>query len=98
MGLGLAACQKVLSVGFTTAAVLLHESMEARVQRRLLRCRKQLARYHPLIVDELGFVPLSTMGAELLFEVFRQRYERGAASASWGHAASRAGPSHGLGD
>jgi len=30
-----------------------------------------------LIVDELGFVPLSKTGAELLFEVFSQRYERG---------------------
>ncbi len=30
-----------------------------------------------LIIDELGFVPLSKTGAELLFEVFSQRYERG---------------------
>ncbi len=31
-----------------------------------------------LIIDELGYVPLSQTGAELLFEVFSQRYERGA--------------------
>jgi DNA replication protein DnaC len=37
-----------------------------------------MASYEPLIVDELGFVPLSKSGAELLFEVFSQRYERGA--------------------
>jgi len=37
----------------------------------------QLAKYRLLIVDELGFVPLSKTGAELLFEVFSQRYERG---------------------
>ena len=30
-----------------------------------------------LIIDELGYVPVSTTGAELLFEVFSQRYERG---------------------
>jgi hypothetical protein len=30
-----------------------------------------------LIIDELGFVPLSKTGAELLFEVISQRYERG---------------------
>ncbi len=30
-----------------------------------------------LIIDELGFVPLSKTGTELLFEVFSQRYERG---------------------
>ena len=31
----------------------------------------------PVTIDALGFVPLSTTGAELLFEVFSQRYERG---------------------
>ena len=78
LGLGLAACQKGLSVGFITAAALVHELMEARDEKRLLRLQKQLAKYHLLIIDELGFVPLSKTGAELLFEVFSQRYERGA--------------------
>ena len=77
LGLGLAACQKGLSVGFTTAAALVHELMEARDEKRLLRFQKQLAKYKLLIIDELGFVPLSKTGAELLFEVFSQRYERG---------------------
>jgi len=54
LGLGLAACQKGLSVGFTTAAALVNE-----------------------LHDELGYVPLSPTGAELLFEIFSQRYERG---------------------
>ena len=62
---------------FTTAAALVHELMEARDERRLLSLQKQLSRLSLLIVDELGFVPLSTTGAELLFEVFSQRYERG---------------------
>ncbi len=44
LGLGLAACQKGLSVGFTTAAALVHELMEARDEKRLLRFRKQLAK------------------------------------------------------
>ena len=78
LGLGLAACQKGLSVGFTTAAALVHELMEARDEKRLLRFQKQLAKYSLLVIDELGFVPLSKTGAELLFEVFSQRYERGA--------------------
>jgi len=77
LGLGLAACQKGLTVGFTTAAALVHELMEARDEKRLLRFQKQLAKYKLLIIDELGFVPLSKTGAELLFEVFSQRYERG---------------------
>ena len=56
---------------------LVHELMEARDDRRLLNLQRQLARLRLLIIDELGFVPLSTTGAELLFEVFSQRYERG---------------------
>ena len=36
-----------------------------------------MARPKLLIIDKLGFVPLSATGAELLFEVFSQRYERG---------------------
>jgi DNA replication protein DnaC len=77
LGLGLAACQKGLSVGFTTAAALVHELIEARDEKRLLRLQRQLAGYKLLIIDELGYVPLSPTGAELLFEVFSQRYERG---------------------
>ena len=77
VALGLAACQRGLSVGFTTAAALVHELMEARDERRLLNLQRQLARLNLLIIDELGFVPLSKTGAELLFEVFSQRYERG---------------------
>ena len=77
LGLGLAACQKGLSVGFTAAAAIVHELMEARDEKRLLRLQRQLAAYKLLIVDELGYVPLSQTGAELLFEVFSQRYERG---------------------
>ena len=77
LGLGLAACQRGLSVGFTTAAALVHEMMEARDERRLLNLQRQLSRLNLLIIDELGFVPLSRTGAELLFEVFGQRYEQG---------------------
>jgi DNA replication protein DnaC len=77
LGLGLAACQKGRKVGFTTAAVLVHELMEAVDDRRLQRLQKTLATHDLLIIDELGFVPLSKTGAELLFEVISQRYERG---------------------
>lgn len=58
LGLGLAACQKGLPVGFTTAAALLSEMTEARDERRLLRFHKQMAG-NKLNVDELGLVPLS---------------------------------------
>ena len=51
--------------------------MEARDERRLLKLQAQLAAVKLLIVDELGYVPLSQTGAELLFEIFSQRHERG---------------------
>ena len=58
LGLGLAACQRGMSVGFTITAGLVHEMMEARDERRLLNSQKQLARLNLLIIDELGLVPL----------------------------------------
>ena len=70
LALGLAACQKGLAVRFTTASHLVHELIEARDEKRLLRLQDQLARVNLLIVDELGYVPLSQTGSELLFDVF----------------------------
>ncbi len=77
LGLGLAACQKGMKVRFITAAALVHELIEATDERRLQRLQKLLISQDLLIIDELGFVPLSKTGAELLFEVISQRYERG---------------------
>ena len=65
-----------MSVGFTTAD-LVHELVEARDERRLLGHQRQLSRLGVLIIDELGFVPLSPTVAKLLFEVFSQCYGRG---------------------
>jgi DNA replication protein DnaC len=76
LALGLAACQCGHRVRFTTAAALLSELIEARDDKHLLRFQKQLAAFELPIVDELGYVPLSKTGAELLFETFSQRYER----------------------
>jgi DNA replication protein DnaC len=76
LALGLAACQRGFSVGFATAAGLVHQLQEARDERRLLRLQQNLAAAKLLIVDELGYVPLSQTGAELLFEIFSQRHER----------------------
>ena len=77
-GIGLAACQGGVKTRFATAAAIVHEMIEAQDEKRLLRLRKSLATYELLIIDELGFVPLSRTGAELLFELISQRYERGA--------------------
>jgi DNA replication protein DnaC len=77
LALGLAACQRGFSVDFFAAAGLVHQLMEARDERRLLKLQTQLAAVKLLIIDELGYVPLSQTGAELLFEIFSQRHERG---------------------
>jgi len=77
LALGLAACQKGFTVAFTTAASLVTQLLEAREERRLLRLQRELQAVKLLIIDELGYVPLSSTGAELLFETFSQRYERG---------------------
>src|SRR5579862_9985833 len=76
LALGLVACQRGHRVRFTTAAALVSELVEARDEKHLQRFQKQLAADERLVVDELGFVPLSKSGAELLFEIFSQRYER----------------------
>ena len=77
IGLGLAACRRGAKTRFAVAASIVHELIEARDEKRLLRLQRQLAGCELLIVDELGFVPLSKTGAELLFELIGQRYERG---------------------
>jgi DNA replication protein DnaC len=77
IGLGLAACRNGLSVGFVTASALMHELLETRVEWSMLRLQRRLDTYKLLIIDELGYVPLSTAEAELLFEVISQRCERG---------------------
>ena len=77
LALGLAACQKGFSVGFTTTAALVSLSLEARDEWRLLKLPRDLASVRLLIIDELGYVPLSPSATDLLFETFSQRYERG---------------------
>ena len=56
---------------------LVHELLEARDEGQRPNLQRQPYHLNLLIIDELGFVPLSPTGAELLFEVFSQRYERG---------------------
>ena len=73
----LAACQRGYWVLWTTAAALTNTLIKARDEKRLLRYQKSLAKIQLLIIDELGFVTLSKTGAELLFEFFSQRHERG---------------------
>lgn len=77
ISLGRATCRKGMSVGFTTAAALVHD-LGARDERRLLRLQKQMAGYERFLIDEPGLVSLSKTGAERLFGMICQRCERGA--------------------
>jgi|APFre7841882654_1041346.scaffolds.fasta_scaffold81555_1 DNA replication protein DnaC len=77
IALGLGACHEGRKVSFFTAAALVTALTEARDEKSLLRFKKQLARQDLVIVDEFGYVPFSKTGAELLFEFFAERYERG---------------------
>ena len=61
---------------FQTAAQLVNTLVEALEERLLQRYLKKLDRFHLLICDELGYIPFSEQGAQLLFQVFANRYER----------------------
>jgi DNA replication protein DnaC len=74
--LGLALCRLGKRVKFVTAAGLVTHLEEAQQQHRLERLLTQLDRLDLLIVDELGYLSFSRAGAELLFQVFADRYER----------------------
>jgi DNA replication protein DnaC len=74
--LGLAACRLGKRVRFTTAAALVTRLEEAQKQYQLDRVLAQLDRTDLLICDELGYLSFSRAGAELLFQVFADRYER----------------------
>lgn len=77
IALGLAACREGKRVRFVTAAGLVNELMEAKAQLRLSKLEAALSRLDLLILDEVGFVPFTRAGAELLFGVLSDRYERG---------------------
>jgi len=74
--LGLALCRLGKRVRFVTAAKLVTQLEAAQQQQRLDRLLFQLDRADLLIVDELGYLSFSRAGAELLFQVFADRYER----------------------
>ena len=77
IALGIGACQQGYDVLYKGVAQLSQELMEARDERALLNYKKRLEKYDLLILDELGYVPLNKEGAELLFDVFSSRHEKG---------------------
>ena len=76
IAIGLSACRQGRRVRFATAASLVTRLEEAQKQYQLERVLSQLDKTDLLIVDELGYLSFSRGGAELLFQVFTDRYER----------------------
>lgn len=74
--LAVEACGRGKRVRFYRVTELITQLMEAREERELGRLKKQLGRLDLLVLDELGYVPASKLGAELLFDVISSAYER----------------------
>jgi len=74
--LAFAVCAIGKHVRFYSVNGLVTELMESRDEKRLQRFQKQLQRLNLLVLDELGYVPFSKTGAELLFEVVSRAYEQ----------------------
>jgi len=74
--LGTAACAQGKRVRFWQVTELITKLMEAREDRQLMQMKRQLSKLDVLILDELGYVPASKLGAELLFDVISTAYER----------------------
>ena len=72
---GFAACCEGYKVRFSGCTALVTQLLEAREDRQLQRLLKQLEKQDLLILDELGYVPFSKVGSELLFEVVSRAYE-----------------------
>jgi DNA replication protein DnaC len=76
-GLGVAACGQGLITRFVTGCGLANELIEAQVAKNLSRTIQRTVRSDVLVLDELGYVPFSKEGSQLLFQVLAERHERG---------------------
>lgn len=75
--LGIEACRQGLRARFTTGTSLANELIESRDDKSLNKRIQRYSKYKVLIVDELGYIPFSKEGSELLFQVFAERHEKG---------------------
>ncbi len=75
--LGIEACRNNFRTRFVTCYGLVNELIEARQERSLQRLIQKYARYDLLVLDELGYIPFSKEGSELLFQVLAERHEKG---------------------
>ncbi|MCX5641904.1 MAG: IS21-like element helper ATPase IstB [Candidatus Omnitrophica bacterium] len=75
--LGVAACKKGKRIRFCTTAGLINEMLEAKDSHALNKFQARLLKFDLVILDELGYVPFTAGGGELLFQFCSERYERG---------------------
>ena len=75
--LGVAACKKNKRVKFYTAAGLISELLESRENHSFSRLQARLHKFDLIVLDELGYIPFTAGGGELLFQFCSERYERG---------------------
>lgn len=70
------ACKAGKRVRFTTICSLVNELIESRQGIDLKRVLEKFSRYELLVIDEVGYIPLSKEGAELIFQLFSMRHEK----------------------
>jgi DNA replication protein DnaC len=78
IALGHTACVRGYSVLFTTAIDIIHTLSAAAATGFLKRAMQRYLKPKLLVVDELGYLPIDKLGADLLFQIISERYERGA--------------------
>lgn len=77
IALGYAACQEGYSVLFAGAINVINDLSAAQKRGQLKRQLKKYLAPELLLLDEIGYLPIDQHGADLLFQVISQRYERG---------------------
>src|SRR5579864_6437483 len=75
-GLALAACRQGRRVRFYNVAGLVNDLIKAQQEYRLSRFMTQVTKHELIVLDELGFIPFTATGAQLLFQVCSALYER----------------------
>jgi DNA replication protein DnaC len=78
IALGQTACARGYSVLFTTAIDIIHTLSAAAGTGSLKRTMQRYLKPALVIVDEIGYLPIDKLGADLLFQIISERYERGA--------------------
>jgi DNA replication protein DnaC len=74
--LAVAATQQMCRVRFFNAAALVNELLNTQEEGRITPFINKMLKHHLIVIDELGFIPFSTMGAHLMFQLCSALYER----------------------